>query len=246
MKKLIRMLTNPYIAGAILLVAIFEFAMLVRHDFFKNALIERGYLKQDPTERRDFQCLQGWENTLNKMGYKADVCFFGNSLTYNSDFQKDYPDIKIVNLGYSGDGLEGMIARHKQVSAVHPDKIFIMAGCNDIGKKRISLTTFNDLYNQLIDSMQVSNPGATIYLQSILPVNHELKPRMYPTSLIIEANTIIEEIAKQHFLTYIDLFSLYADENNELDKRLTTDGQHLKPSAYKIWSNAIEDYLLNN
>lgn len=239
------MLTNPFIVGAILLVAIFEFAMLVRHDFFKNALIERGYLKQEPSERRDYHCLLGWENTLNKMGYKADVCFLGNSLIYNSNFQNDFSDKKIVNLGYPGDGLEGMIARHKQVSAVHPDKIFIMAGCNDIDKKRFSMNTFRDLYNQLIDSIMISNPGATIYLQSILPVNHDLRPRMYSTSLINEANTIIEEIAIRRSLTYIDLFSLYADDNNELDKRLTTDGQHLKPSAYTIWSEAIGSHLYN-
>lgn len=240
--KQLKMFSNPYFLIAIFVVALLELILLIRHDVFHSILINGGILKPKIEERPDYHCLLGWENTLKKMNYKADVCFLGNSLTFHSDFQNDYPELKIINLGYSGDGLKGMIARHKQVSAVHPDKVFIMAGCNDIGKKWISMTKFKDLYNQLIDSLQLSTPGATIYLQSILPVNHELRPRLYPTSLINEANSIIEEIAIQRSLTYIDLFSLYADENYELDKRLTTDGQHLKPSAYNIWSEAIGSF----
>lgn len=243
MKTLLKIMSNPYVTGIVILVAILELAMLVRYDFFKNALIERGLLRQIPSERADYHCLLGWENTLIKMEYKADVCFIGNSLTYHLNFQNDYPELKIVNLGYSGDGLDGMILRHKQVAAVHPDKIFIMAGCNDISMKRISMPIFKFLYNQLIDSLQTTNPGAIIYLQSILPVNHELRPKLYSTSKIIEANNIIQEIAKQRGIAYIDLFSIYADKNGELPQELTTDGQHLTPSAYNLWSYAIRHYI---
>ena len=227
----------------ITVIAIFETLILVRHDVIKKILINRGLVKQIPTERSDYQCLMGWENCLRKMNYKADVCFIGNSIIFNSDFQKDYPDKKIVNLGYSGDCIDGMLIRYKQVSSVSPTKIFIMAGINDLTHKHLSIERFRETYNQLIDSILFSNPRSNLYLQSILPVNHRLNSNLCPTEKILQANTIIQELAGQYSLTYIDLYSLYADENGELPLRFTKDGIHLYDSAYKLWSKEIIKFI---
>ena len=227
----------------IILIAVIEFVLLIRHDVIKNILINRGILKKEVTERPDYHCLLGWANTLEKIDFKADACFFGNSITFHSDFQKDYPNLKIVNLGYSGDIIDGMLIRYKQIASVKPQKIFLMAGLNDLRNPLVTIEKFRESYKQLLDSIRISNPNANIYLESILPVNHQINYKLYPTERIMEANRVIKGLAKQYSLVYIDLFSLYADKNNELPADLTTDGVHLKPESYRIWSNAIHHYL---
>lgn len=221
----------------------FELFMLVRHDFFKNALIERGVIQQKPEDRADYNCILGWENTLKKLHIKADVCFMGNSITYGADFQKDYSDKVIVNLGYSGDRLEEMIFRQRQISAVNPDKIFIMVGSNDLEKQYMNKERFRNCYYVLVDSIINNNPDSELYLQSLLPVNHAIKPDLYSTQKIVDANSIIKDIAKERSLVYIDLFSKYADEKLELPKEYTYDGVHLFPSSYNLWSLELRQYI---
>ncbi len=234
---------NPVIICVLILIVVIELVLLVRHGVIKDIMINRGFIKKEVTERPDYHSLLGWENTLAKMNYKADVCFFGNSITFDSDFQKDYPNLRIVNLGYSGDKIDGMLFRYKQIASVKPDKIFIMAGHNDLANTRLTLEKFKTIYNQLIDSIQISNPNSVIYLESILPVNHQMKHDIMPSDRIIESNRIIKTLADERSLVYVDLFSLYADKNKELPIELTTDGIHLKPSSYKRWSDKISQYL---
>lgn len=243
MKSLLKLLSRHMVCSIILIIAILELIILIRHDVIKNSLIARGYLKQVPEERADYHCLLGWENTLEKMDYKADICFLGNSITFHSDFQKDYPEKKIVNLGYSGDDIEGMIIRNKQVASVKPDKIFVMAGYNDLMKRHISIDDFKELYKQLIDTLKQSNPQSELYLESILPVNHQINSKVFSKNRLIDANHAIKELADEYSLKYIDLFSLYADQDNELPQELTSDGVHLNLSAYKRWSDALKIYL---
>ncbi len=180
---------------------------------------------------------------MEKLNYKADVCFFGNSLTCYSNFQKDFPSKKIVILGYPGQGLIGMIKRSNQISAVHPDKIFLMAGINDLNLNKMSFDEFCGYYEQLIDSIQFSNKRAEICLQSILPVNHTINPEVPPTRLIIAANDMIRNLASIKDCKYIDLFSLYVDNNYEMNSSYTKDGLHLTNDGYQLWSNAIKEVI---
>lgn len=243
MGKRMKMLIHPMFTIIILIVALFELVLLVRHDVVNNILIGRGLLKREPNERSDYLCIQGWTNTLQKIDYKADVCFIGNSITLNADFHKEFPDKSIINLGYSGDCIEGMIIRKQQISSVSPEKIFLMAGFNDLQYRHLSIEDFKSEYEQLIDSIQSSNPQSELYLESILPVNHQMNSNIVSTAKILEANNVIKQLATQHSLVYIDLFSLYADSHNELPQELTYDGVHLYSSSYTIWSNAISNYI---
>ena len=136
-----------------------------------------------------------------------------------------------------------MIIRNKQVASVKPDKIFVMAGYNDLMKRHISIDDFKELYKQLIDTLKQSNPQSELYLESILPVNHQINSKVFSKNRLIDANHAIKELADEYSLKYIDLFSLYADQDNELPQELTSDGVHLNLSAYKRWSDALKIYL---
>lgn len=214
--------------------------------YFKTNLIQRvgvrlGLIESKPTDRSDYWCIQGWTNTLEKMDVDYDVVFFGNSITGGSSFHNYFPDIKICNLGYPGDGLDGMLLRVKQIKAVNAEKVFVMAGINGLGTQ--PLQVFKNKYENLVQAIKAENPGITVYLQSILPVNNNISKNKYASNdKINEANDIIMKIAENNECTYIDVHQLYY-KNGVLDPSVTKDGVHLKPEAYDKWASLLASYI---
>ena len=77
------------VANVMLLVGVYYIGG-VKTNFFKRLGNRMGWVQvnsdaveisSNPEDRGDYWCIQGWTNTLNKLGYDADVVFFGNSIT---------------------------------------------------------------------------------------------------------------------------------------------------------------------
>lgn len=115
------------------------------------------------------KCLQAWVNSLRQMKAKADIVFFGDSLTYYGHFASVFPNKVVRNLGFRGDTVRGMIERVEQVQMLEPKQVFLMAGINDIGK--CSLDIFGKQYEKLIDTILVKVPYAELAVHIILSVN---------------------------------------------------------------------------
>lgn len=131
---------------------------------FENALVRRGYLKPDleaDKQSPDYWAIVGWTNTIKKLHMDFDIAFFGNSITRGSDFQLAFPDKKIINLGYSGDNMIGMLKRVPMIQSANPKKVFIMAGTNDL--VHIGLNEYKARYTNLISAIKDSIPGIYIY-----------------------------------------------------------------------------------
>ena len=62
------------------------------------------------------------------------MVFIGDSLTQWFDWQRRFPGDAVMNLGISGEPVEGLLARREAIREnVHkPDYIFLMTGINDI------------------------------------------------------------------------------------------------------------------
>lgn len=196
-------------------------------------------------DRPDYWCIKGWNNTLEKMDYQADVVFFGNSITYDSDFRKALPYLKIVNLGYPGDNIEGMKLRCRQISFMKPKYIFCMAGINDLLQKRTTKETITS-WKDLLDSIKYTNPNAHIFIESVLPVNHTFKPNCVETDSIKLLNLLLQDLAKKRDVQFVDLFSKYAQTDGEMPEVYSIDGIHIKDSAYKIWEDQVLQIIKNN
>ncbi len=207
---------------------------------YRAALVRRGIVAYDDTKTAGYWTKLGWTNTLQKMNIACDAVFFGSSSTRGSDFQLTFPDLSIVNLGLAGDNLPGMLYRIDMVKAVHPKKVFLMAGTNDLF--HTSIEQFSESYETLLMSLHENLPDAKVYLESLLPINHALKPSAPSHETLSSANEAIRQIAEKYGCTFIDLYERYVQEG-ELPKDLTRDGIHLKPEAYGIWAEAIKDYL---
>lgn len=194
--------------------------------------------------RKEYDCLRGWSNSLESLHDTVDVVFFGNSITHDGRFDQAFPDMKVCNLGYPSDDLAGMRKRISQLVALHPHKIFIMGGTNNLS--RYEHTRFEMQYKELIIEIKNQLPESSVFVQSILPYNSNLckvKFKIDRKQATIEANRVIESIAVCEGLKYIDLYSLYVDDDGLMNNSFTLDGVHLKDEAYSIWYKEIKQYI---
>ena len=186
------------------------------------------------------KCLQAWSNSLKQMNAKADIVFFGDSLTYYGDFASVFPNRVAFNLGLRGDTIQGMIDRIEQVRLLQPKQVFLMAGINDVA--HVSPDEFAVLYNHLLDAVFQAIPEAAIIVQTMLPVNNQDFDISCDNTQIDACNSWIKRIAEERMLDCLDVNALY-EENGLLSLYLTRDGLHITNEAYTRWYIALKELL---
>lgn len=219
------------------------FLLVVRYNVIRDVSISLGWKEKTDEEYLDYWAVRGWCNTLEKANFKADVVFFGNSITYGIPFSDSIYNKKVVIMGYPGDKISKMHWRVSQIDAVSPKYVFIMAGINDLNDNRVSLEEFKCTYYNLLDTILNRNNGAEIFIESILPVNHTLREDCASSDRICKANKILKKLAKDRNIEYVDLYAKYVDEYGELPENITRDGIHLRIESYNIWLKEILNYI---
>lgn len=182
----------------------------------------------------------GWNNTMEKLDYDADVVFFGDSIICGSDFREYFPEKKIVNLGYPGDTLIGMKQRIPAIIALSPKKVFVLGGINGLTDANIDMA-LNE-YCDLLKELKTALPMSEIYVQSVLPISQSKERMVCHNTTIVEFNQSLEWIAVEQGMTYVDLYSLY-ELDGQMNSELSKDGIHLWPEAYGRWADAIKGYM---
>ena len=164
----------------------------------------------------------------------------------------------IVNRGISGDITEGILARLDEIIFYKPIAVFLLIGINDIfdigipNREKITpLYVANNIIkiaNQIIDH----SPSTEIYIQTILPVNHEIyieENGFFPehnvplSEQIIQINSMIINQADVQQYKVIDLHSLFINQDGLMNKVYTTDGVHLNNNGYGAWVKCINNYI---
>lgn len=222
----------------------------VRTGYFRGVMIKFGilpplehsvypdnYLDGIPVMQRMTE--KGWENCLRQMNTKCDIVFYGNSITANGCWMDWFPEYSICNLGLSGDNLQGLKRRIRMVVCLKPSKVFVMGGINGI--KDISYSDFYEQYSDLCHVMIDSMPNAKIVLQSMLPIDSSRFDDYAPNYKIDSCNRIIEKLAIQYNLTFVDLYPYYIELQKQ--EQIYIDGIHLKKEYYRYWVEKIKVYL---
>lgn len=234
MKKMLILLS--VILNVVLLVAVVYIGGY-KTDYFKRVhakIVHKPYVP----ERSDNCCVDSWNNCIEKMNMQADVVFFGDSHIACGNFQRAFPDVKSINLGYLGEDTKGMLRRVEAIAAMQPRKVFLMGGVNGLYCQ--SLDDFEFWYAALVDSIRCAVPDAELYLHTLLPVT--AWSDYCDNMKIIEANKIISKIAAEHDFPLINIHGLYAVDNVLLDS-MSYDGLHLTNEAYTLWYDAIEEFM---
>lgn len=153
-----------------------------------------------------------------------------------------------LNQAISGETSEGLLKRVDLFDRTQPKEIFLMIGINDL-IRGASDETILENQQQIINYLRRMHPKARIFVQSILPHGGEESTWERREKLLAIANDRIyhlnkqlQTIAKKQGVKYIDLYSLFSDQQGNMRREFTTDGLHLSPQGYMIWRTALQIY----
>ena len=168
-----------------------------------------------------------------------EIIFLGDSIIEGGEWGELFANPNVKNRGINGDGIEGVMKRLEEVVSSKPKKIFLMIGLNSLINHRPP--KIGELHRELVQRILKKSPETTLYLQSILPINELVRKTMVDNKDVIAINNSIQNTASEFGLEYIDLHSIFKDENGRLKSEYTSDGIHLNGAAYLHWKNAIID-----
>lgn len=194
------------------------------------------YLRQHHEER-----LTKFRNTPTTAG---TIIFLGNSITEGGAWHKLTGDTNILNRGIGGDITYGLLQRLDEVMRHAPSKLFILIGINDIAKD-IPEAVIAHNCERIIRTILREHPGTKIYLQSILPVNPAYPgfPQHYNKAHeVVRTNTLLREVARTTGVRFIDLYPFFCDDQQHLDRTLTSDGLHLNEKGYQRWIEVLKSF----
>ena len=92
--------------------------------------------------------------------------------------------------------------------------------------------------------MKKTQPDATIYVQSILPVSKEKSDSsdIYNMERVNMFNGLLQEMAEEEGVIYLDVASSVMDSEGYLPADASTDGVHLNKEYCQIWLRCLEEH----
>lgn len=176
--------------------------------------------------------------------------FLGDSITDFYDLDKYYKDLPVVNSGISGDTTESILSdMEKRVYQYNPSKVFLLIGTNDHSQDK-SNEEISDNIEKIIKEIKENRPYCKIYLEAIYPVNDTDDDKIDHDMVhdrnnedIRAINERLKEIAKEQKITYIDMYSLLADDDNNLKLDYTKEGLHISDEGYEKITKEIMKYI---
>ena len=174
---------------------------------------------------------------------EGEIVFVGNSITHWGDWAELLNNAKVRNRGIAGDISFGVLARMDEVISRKPEKIFLMIGVNDIGRKiPLSMTLRN--YERILSLIKQKTPASKVFVQSVLPINNDLINRKYFTGTnkeIARLNIELEKLAARLSVPYLNLNRLFLGADGQMQAKYTYDGIHLSAAGYLLWSRFLKD-----
>ncbi len=128
--------------------------------------------------------------------------------------------------------------------AQKPDfkKVYLMLGVNELGWAYSNI--FQEKYQQVVQRIKEINPDAEIYAQSILPVSQAKSDgdKIYNNPKIQEYNQLIQEVAAEEEVYYLNVAEAVADESGVLPEEASTDGVHLNKEYCQKWLAYLKNH----
>lgn len=153
-----------------------------------------------------------------------------------------------LNQGISGETSTGLLKRLNIIDRTHPETILVMIGINDL-VQGVSDEIILGNQRRIILYLHRVHPKTQIVVQAILPhggqqANWEGREKLLaiPNSRIRNLNQQLQRIAAAEGVKYLNLYPLFANQQGELRPELSTDGLHLNPQGYLVWSSALQLY----
>ena len=185
--------------------------------------------------------------------FNSSVAFIGDSRTqgfimYNG--LKDVQDYSCIGLmvdtavtkKFVKTGNGEKITLLQDMANKNIEIVYIMLGVNELGWSYPQV--FKTKYGELIDEIRKIKPNCKIYVQSIIPMTKSKSEtdRIFNNKNVNTFNNLIQELAKEKNVTYLDVKSALVDANGYLPEEASSDGVHVDKEYCKKWF----EYLKNN
>ena len=187
----------------------------------------------------------------NKRVEGVRVVFIGNSIVSNWGLM--HPEFFDENDGYVCRGISGqvtaqMLARFRSdVVNLHPKKVVILAGINDIAMTQ-GYVSIEHIYENIVSMAEIAKSnGIKVVLCSVLPADRFLwsweVDRLRAIESIATLNGMLREYAKENRLKYADYYSVMADEEKALKEEYRKDPVHPNREGYRVMEEVIQEVL---
>ncbi len=177
-----------------------------------------------------------------------NIVFFGDSITAGYPLEESYPDLPVINRGFSGYTTINLlnIVRQKVVP-LRPGKVFLLIGTNDIAYTNLSNEEIVNNIKQITSIIKESSKDTEIYIESIYPVKEslEIAPDVWhvrDNNRIQTINKMIEELCQDEKYTYIDLYNTLVSDGS-MNMNYSVEGLHINNDGYKVISEVLKKYI---
>lgn len=223
-----------------------------------NNTVNENEINEDKTDKNnikedDSNDTDSTTSNNKKVSFDSSVAFIGDSRTQGFIM---YNGLKSVqDYSYIGLMVDTAVTK-KVVKTSNGQKItlledmanrniksvYIMLGVNELGW--VYPQVFKKKYEDLIDEIRKVKPNCKIYVQSIIPMTKTKSDndKIFNNSNVAKFNKLVQEVAKEKNVTYLDVKSALVDENGNLPEEASTDGIHVDKEYCEKWLN----YLKNN
>ena len=180
---------------------------------------------------------------------EGQIVFIGDSITDGYHLNNHYNDLPLAtyNRGIGGDVTSGVIARLKtSVIDLKPSKVIMMIGINDINSGRTNDEIMTN-YKTIINGIQTNLPATQIICQSVLPMDSRVTAWGIdlPNAIqkIKDLNARIKTYVESKGILFVDLFTHFKDENDQLIPSYSYDGVHPNAAGYDVWTSVLKPLL---
>jgi|GEM_PF-2638368 len=176
---------------------------------------------------------------------KVDLVLLGDSITHGwektgkSVYNKHFNDLKVLNLGFSGDRTEHLLwrLRNGAIEGISPKAVLMMIGTNNTGHREEPAQDTAAGINEIIKELRAQLPETKILLQAIFP--RDESPDGEKRKQNDSINSIIKDYADGQYVFYTDINDVFLEDDGQLPKSIMPDALHPNAQGYEKWANAI-------
>lgn len=183
----------------------------------------------------------------------ADVLFIGDSITHGWETtgkavaEEYFSGFSIYNIGYSGDRTENVLWRfnHGEIDGINPELAVLMIGTNNTGHRQDSPECTTRGIEMILDELGEKLPETEVLLLAIFPRGESPDDEL--RHLNSEINQQIKELADGERIHFMNINSVFLDDEGNLPKEIMPDQLHPNEYGYKLWAEkmlpAIREHL---
>ena len=192
----------------------------------------------------------------NREVLKNQILFVGSSLMemFPVDrWMREIPGAPVCyNRGVGGfTTVDMLIHLDEMVLELEPARIFINIGTNDLSNPSIPLEQMIANYGEILDRIREALPECEIILMAYYPGNFEAAAETMKATLavrtnekIARANALVEQLAAEKGLRFIDINEPLKDSEGRLKAEYTTEGLHINEAGYRaILPGIVEEVM---